>query len=62
MNLFDAGLGSDDGTLVSDVLLINNYCVFYSRLVFVPTIPLVADTVQISMTGDTGHAIIIEAA
>ena len=60
-DLVDAGLGLDDGTIVSDVLLINNYCEFYSRLVFAPTIPLVADSVLPFASGDTGHAIIIEA-
>ena len=60
-DLVDAGLGADDGTIVSDALLINNYCEFYSRLVFVPTIPLVGDKVLPFASGDTGHAIIIEA-
>lgn len=59
-DLIDAGAGADNGTIVGDCLL-SFYSEFTSRLRNVPTIPLVADSVLPFTSGDTGHAIIIEA-
>lgn len=60
-DLVDAGLGADDGTIVGDALLINNYCEFTSRIINVPTGLLVADSLTMMADDGTGHAIVIEA-
>jgi len=61
-DLVDAGLGADDGTIVGDVLQSNNYCEFTSRLRNSTGTPVVADTLQCFASGETGHAVVIQAA
>jgi len=61
-DLVDAGLGADDGTIVGAVLQSNNYCEFTSRLRNSTGTPVVADTVQCFASGETGHAVVIQAA
>ena len=61
-DLVDAGLGADDGTIVGAVLQTNNYSEFTSRLRNSTGTPIVADTLQCFASGETGHAIVIQAA
>ena len=61
-DLVDSGLGADDGTIVGAVLQSNNYCEFTSRLRNSTGAPVVADTLQCFASGETGHAVVIQAA
>ena len=59
----DLGLGADNGTAVGDILLVNNYSEFSSRLAFMPAArAVVADTFVLSCNNNVGHAVIIKAA
>lgn len=61
-DLIDAGSGADDGTMVGDALLTNNYCEFTSRLRNTTGVPVVADSVICFADEGTGHAVVIQAA
>lgn len=60
----DAGLGADNGTVVGDVVLNNNFSEFTSRMRFMTAVPVTADNVlfAIDALNNTGHAIVIQAA
>lgn len=60
----DAGLGADNGTVVGDVVLNNNYSEFTSRMRFMTAVPVVADSINfaIDSMNNIGHAIVIQAA
>ena len=59
----DLGLGADTGTAVGDILLVNNYSEFSSRLHFMPAArAVVADLMVVSCNETQGHAVIIKAA
>lgn len=57
-----ANPGTYDGAKVGDILLANGYSEFSSRLGFMTGTPVVADTVQMSVNGNQGHALVIKAA
>lgn len=60
----DAGLGADNGTVVGDIVLNNNYSEFTSRMRFMTAVPVVADSLvfAIDSMNNTGHAIVVQAA
>lgn len=60
----DNGLGADDGTVVGDVVLNNNYSEFSSRLRHMTGTPVVADSINIAIDSlnNVGHALVIQAA
>lgn len=60
----DNGLGADNGTVVGDVVLNNNFSEFTSRMRFMTGVPVVADTLAFSIDSmnNMGHAIVVQAA
>lgn len=59
----DNGLGADNGTVVGDVVLNNNFSEFSSRLRFMTGVPVVADSlVCFADNQGNGHAVVIQAA
>lgn len=60
----DNGLGADNGTVVGDVVLNNNYSEFSSRLRHMTGTPVVADSINIAIDSlnNVGHALVIQAA
>lgn len=60
----DNGLGADNGTVVGDVVLNNNYSEFSSRMRFMTAVPVVADSINfaIDSLNNIGHAIVVQAA
>ncbi len=58
----DAGTGADNGTSVGDVILINVYSEFTSRLRHLTGSPVVADTLVIWGDSSAAHAVVIQAA
>jgi hypothetical protein len=61
-DLVDNGSDADDGTIVGDLLLSNNYSEFTSRLRYSTGVPVVADSLVCFASGESGHAIVIQAA
>ena len=53
---------NNDGTVVGDIILTNNYSEFTSRLRYTTGVPLVADSVICFADNGTGHAVVIQAA
>ena len=61
-DLKDSGSGADDGTAVGGAILVSGANNFTSQLTFGCGVPVVADKVVISISGNTGLAYVCQAA
>ena len=56
-------VGGEDGTIVGDIIMIDNYAEFTSKFRFQPSVaPVIADDWAFTADGETGYAIIVKAA